>query len=185
MLAGVLVGFAGIVLIARPWESADRTIDIIGVFWMLGGTTILGVSNGYVRRFLSPFNLPPLALATWQTGLALLVLLAVTDRTGISDILQNWHAATGVAVGLGVLGTGMAFLICYYLLQELGAVAASGATYITPNVALLIGWAAGEIVGVLEIAAIPLVLTSIAMLQIGRQRALKQAEQAAEATAKP
>ncbi|MCM2477665.1 DMT family transporter [Rhizobium sp. CG5] len=179
MLAGVLVGFAGIVLIARPWEGTSGVIDINGVLWMLAATTILGVSYVYVRRYLSPFNLPPLALATWQTGLALLVLLAVTDQTGIGTILQNWHAAAGVAVGLGVLGTGMAFLIYYYLLQELGAVAASGATYITPNVALLIGWFAGEHVGMLEIAAIILVLTSIAMLQIGRQKALKQIERAA------
>lgn len=169
MLTGVLVGFAGIVLIARPWEGADRTIDMTGVLWMLAATTILGVS--YVRRFLSPYNLPPLALATWQTGLALVVLLVVTDRTGMSDITHDWHAAAGVVIGLGVLGTGMAFLIYYYLLQELGAVAASGATYITPNVAMLIGWAAGEKVGLLEIAAIILVLASIAMLQIGRQRA--------------
>jgi drug/metabolite transporter (DMT)-like permease len=176
MLAGVLVGFAGIVLIARPWEGADRTIDITGVFWMLAATAILGVSYVYVRRFLSPYNLPPLALATWQTGLALLVLLLVVDRTGMSDIMQNWNAAAGVAIGLGVLGTGMAFLIYYYLLQELGAVAASGATYITPNVALLIGWATGETIGLLEIAAIILVLASIAMLQLGRQRAVKQAE---------
>ena len=145
-----------------------------GVLWMLSATTILGVSYVYVRRFLSPYNLPPLALATWQTGLALLVLLALTDRTGMANILQNWHAAAGVAVGLGVLGTGMAFLIYYYLLQELGAVAASGATYITPNVALLIGWAVGEKIGTLEIAAIVLVLVSIAMLQVGRQRAARR-----------
>jgi drug/metabolite transporter (DMT)-like permease len=185
MLAGVLVGFAGIVLIARPWEGAGRTIDITGVFWMLSATTILGVSYVYVRRFLSPYNLPPLALATWQTGIALLVLLAVADRTGMTDILQNWHAAAGVAVGLGVLGTGMAFLIYYYLLQELGAVAASGATYITPNVALLIGWAAGEKIGILEVAAIILVLASIAMLQIGRQRAVLEVEQEGRAVVKP
>ena len=183
MLVGVLVGFAGIVLIARPWEGSDRTIDITGVFWMLAATTILGVCYVYVRRFLSPHNLPPLALATWQTGLAQLVLLLVVDRTGTGNILQNWHAAAGVAIGLGVLGTGMAFLIYYYLLQELGAVAASGATYITPNVALLIGWATGEKVGILEISAIILVLASIAMLQIGRQRAVRQAEQSVAATA--
>lgn len=185
MLAGVLVGFAGIVLIARPWEGADRTINITGVLWMLAATTILGVSYVYVRRFLSPYNLPPLALATWQTGLALLVLLLIVDQTGISNIMQNWNAAAGVAIGLGVLGTGMAFLIYYYLLQELGAVAASGATYITPNVALLIGWATGEKIGPLEIAAIVLALASIAMLQIGRQRAVKLTEQEVTATAKP
>ncbi len=173
MLSGVLLGFSGIVLIARPWEGADRTIDLSGVLWMLGGATILGVSYVYVRRYLSPHNLPPLALATWQTGLALLMLLAVTDRTGMSDILQSGHAAAGVALGLGVLGTGMAFLIYYYLLQELGAVAASGATYLTPSIALLIGWAAGEKVGALEIGAIILVLASIGLLQVGRQRAAR------------
>ncbi|MEZ0212183.1 MAG: DMT family transporter [Xanthobacteraceae bacterium] len=182
MLTGVLVGFAGIVLIARPWEGSDRTVDMDGVLWMLAATAILGVSYVYVRRFLSPYKLPPLALATWQTGLALLVLLLAVDRSGTSTILQSWHAAAGVAIGLGVLGTGMAFLIYYYLLQELGAVAASGATYITPNVALLIGWATGEQVGILEFAAIILVLASIAMLQIGRQRAVKQA---VAATARP
>ncbi|KQW31259.1 hypothetical protein ASE36_03030 [Rhizobium sp. Root274] len=175
MLSGVLVGFAGIVLIARPWEGAHGEIDITGVFWMLAATTTLGLSYVYVRRFLSPHNLPPLALATWQTGLALLVLLAVTDRTGMGDILLNRHAFAGVAVGLGVLGTGMAFLIYYHLLQELGAVAASGATYVTPNIALLIGWAAGETIGLLEISAIVLVVASIALLQIGRQRGSKQA----------
>lgn len=184
MIIGVLVGFAGIVLIARPWEVTDRAINITGVFWMLAATTILGLSYVYVRRFLSPFNLPPLALATWQTGLALLVLSMLVDRTGMTRILQDRHAAAGVAVGLGVLGTGMAFLIYYYLLQELGAVAASGSTYITPNVALLIGWMAGEKIGIFEIAAIILVLASIALLQIGRQRAVRKTAQSVPATAR-
>ena len=176
MLAGVFVGFAGIVLIARPWEGGDRTIGITEVFWMLAATTILGLSDVYVRRFLSPHNLPPLALATCQTGLALLVLLLAVDRTGISNIMQDWHAAAGVAIGLGILQTGMAVPTYYYRLQELGDVAVSGATYTTPNVALLIGWTTGEKSGLLEIAAIVLVLGSIAMLKLGRQRAVKLAE---------
>lgn len=173
MAAGVILGFAGIVLIARPWEGADNPIDLHGVFWMLSGAVILGVSYVYVRRFLSPANLPPLALVTWQIGLALLILLVLTDFTGIGQIFQDWRAAAGVLVGLGVLGTGAAFLIYYFLLQELGAVASSGATYITPVVALIISWFAGEKVGVVEIVAAVLILASIAMLQIGRQRAAR------------
>lgn len=171
MAGGVLLGFCGIALIARPWEVIGRTIDIHGVLWMLSATSILGVSYVYVRRFLAPYNLPPLALATWQTGLALVVLLFVTDTSGIQNVLQDIHATVGVVVGLGVLGTGIAFLLYYYLLQELGAVAASGATYITPIVALSISWFAGEPVGMLEIGAVALVIASIAMLQVGRQRA--------------
>ncbi|WP_245639910.1 DMT family transporter [Paraburkholderia heleia] len=153
---------------------------------MLAGAVILGLSYVYVRRFLSPFNLPPLALVTWQMGLALLILAVSTNFSGMASILKDWRAATGVVVGLGIPGTGVAFLIYYYLLQELGAVAASGSTYITPTVALLIGWAAGERVGILEVAAIALILASIALLQIGRQRAVRETEQAVRAgTARP
>lgn len=176
MALGVVLGFTGIVLIARPWEGTDNPIDIAGVLWMLTASITLGLSYVYVRRFLSPANLPPLALATWQIGLALLILLLLTDFTGIGRILQDWRAAIGVMVGLGILGTGITFLIYYFLLQELGPVAASGSTYITPAVALLIGWAAGEKVGIPELSAIVLVLTSIAMLQIGRQRVIQKTE---------
>ncbi len=175
MAIGVVLGFAGIVLIARPWEGAGSAINLDGVFWMLSGAIILGVSYVYVRRFLSPANLPPLALVTWQIGLALLILLLLTNFTGMGQILQNWRAAIGLVVGLGVLGTGTAFLIYYFLLQELGAVASSGSTYITPVVALTISWLAGEKVGLLEIAAVVLILASIATLQVGRQRAARLA----------
>ncbi|MDN7179731.1 DMT family transporter [Caballeronia sp. SEWSISQ10-4 2] len=183
MVVGVVLGFAGIVLTARPWKGADNPIDLAGVFWMLAGSIILGMSYVYVRRFLSPFNLPPLALVAWQMGLALLMLAVLTDFTGIGHILHDWQAAAGVVVGLGILGTGIAFLIYYFLLQELGAVAASGSTYITPTVALLIGWVAGEKVGVLEVTAIALILASIAMLQIGRQRAARETAQSVRVAA--
>jgi drug/metabolite transporter (DMT)-like permease len=181
MALGVVLGFAGIVLIARPWEGfgegagAGNPIDPMGVFWMLSGAVILGVSYVYVRRFLSPHNLPPLALVTWQIGLALLIMLASTSFSGMGRIVEDPQAAFGVVIGLGVLGTGVAFLIYYYLLQQLGAVASSGATYITPVVALAISRLAGEQVGLLELAAAALVLASIALLQIGRQRAVRAA----------
>ncbi|MBA8879104.1 DMT family transporter [Phyllobacterium myrsinacearum] len=174
MALGVALGFAGIVMIARPWEGASNRIDPMGVFWMLSGAVILGLSYVYVRRFLSPLNLPPLALVTWQMGLALFILLLVTNLTGIGRITQNTHAAIGLVIGLGVLGTGTAFLLYYQLLEKLGAVAASGATYITPVVALLIGWINGEDVGILELAAVILILGSIAMLQLGRQRSVQE-----------
>jgi drug/metabolite transporter (DMT)-like permease len=183
MVAGIVVGFAGIVLIARPWEGAGNSIDPVGVAWMLASSIILGLSYVYVRIFLSPFKLPPLTLVTWQMGLALLILTALTDFTGITRILQDWRAATGVVVGLGILGTGVAYLIYYFLLQELGAVASSGSTYITPVVALLIGWIAGEKVGIAEVAAIALILVSIALLQIGRQRAAREMLESARVAA--
>jgi drug/metabolite transporter (DMT)-like permease len=119
-------------------------------------------------------------------GLALLILASLTNFTGMGHILQDWRATAGVVVGLGILGTGVAFLIYYFLLQELGAVAASGSTYITPTVALLIGWAAGERIGTLEVTAIASILAGIALLQTGRRRAVRETEQSVRAsTARP
>jgi drug/metabolite transporter (DMT)-like permease len=41
-LLGVLTGFAGVLLIGRPWESASG-IDLAGVGWMVLGSASVGV----------------------------------------------------------------------------------------------------------------------------------------------
>jgi drug/metabolite transporter (DMT)-like permease len=171
MAVGVVLGFAGIVLIARPWEGADSAIDLTGVCWLLASSMTLGLSYIYVRRFLAPANLPPLALATWQMGLALLMLCFLTDFTGMSRLFEDVRATAGVVLGLGIFGTGAAFLIYYYLLEKLGAVASSSSNYLAPAVALLIGWSVGERFGLVEAVAIVLIFISIALLQVGQQRA--------------
>lgn len=176
MVCSVVVGLTGMVLIARPWEgmSTGDAISLAGVAWILAGAMVFGLSYIYVRRYLSPLDIAPLAIVTWQTGLAFLMLLLFTDVSGISQILLDWRAAAGLAIGLGLLGTGASFVLYYFLLQELGAVAASGWIYMTPIVALLIGWAAGERVGLLEILAVIVIFGSIAMLEVGRQQVARK-----------
>jgi hypothetical protein len=41
--------------------------------------------------------------------------------------------------GLGLFGTGLAYVIYYFIVENLGAVAAAGITYIPPVVAMVIG----------------------------------------------
>lgn len=166
MATGVLLGFVGIVLTARPWENGS-SISTTGVLWVLAGVASVGVSFVYARRFLAPLGLRPLALATWQTGLALLTLAALTDTNGLSAILHQPRALAALVLGLGVLGTGLAYLIYYYMVQQLGAVGASGATYLPAVVALLIGASVGEPVTPLEIAALVLILGGVALIQVG------------------
>jgi drug/metabolite transporter (DMT)-like permease len=174
MTFGVVLGFLGITLIARPWEGADASIDLSGVFWLLTSSFVLGLSYVYVRIFLTPLSLPPLTLATWQMGLAVVVLAAVTDFSGVTRIFDDPWAAAGLIVGGGFLGTGVSFFLYYYLLDKLGAVASSGATYMAPAVALLIGWAVGEKFGWLEWAAFMLIVLSVVTLHLGRQRVLRR-----------
>ena len=172
MAAGVATGFVGIVLTARPWE-AGATIAPAGVAWVLAGTASVGVSFVYARRFLSPLGLSPLTLATWQTGLALATLAVLTDYEGMSVIFAQPRALLALVLGLGVAGTGLAYLIYYFILQRLGAVGASGATYMPAVVAVAIGAAVGEPITALEILALGLILGGVALIQAGSRRVVR------------
>lgn len=173
MFGGVLLGFLGVVLLIAPWQATGVALDGRGVLWMLGAAALFGCSYVYVSRYLAPHGLPPLALVTWQMGLALAVLLVVTDTTGMAALWQYPRALAGVTLGLGVLGTGIAFLLYYALLERLGAVASAAATYLTPAVALGIGWANGEAVGLREMAAAGVILLGIAVVQWGRRSTVR------------
>ncbi len=169
-LGGVLVGFGGVLLIARPWESSGG-IDPVGVGFMLLGSVSVGVSFVYARRFLSPLAIPPAALTTYQFGLALLTLLVVTDLGGITDLGSDPRALVAVVVGLGLLGTGLAYLLYYFIVDRLGAVTASSATYLPPVVALAIGWLlVDEPIGWLDLVAILLILSGVAVLRVPVRR---------------
>ncbi len=138
-VAGVLVGFAGVLLIARPWE-AGGAVSTSGVLFMLGGSASVGLSFVYAKRFLTALDIPPAALTTYQMGFGLLTLVAVTDLDGITAIGGDPKALTGLVVGLGLLGTGLAYVLYYFIVERLGAITASSATYVPPVVALAIGW---------------------------------------------
>ncbi|MDR5784756.1 EamA family transporter [Caballeronia sp. LZ065] len=130
-----------------------------------------------MRVFLSPLGLPPLALATWQMGIAVLVLVlaAVTDFDGISHLLDNPFAAVALVIGGGVRVTGVSFFPCCSLPDRFGAVASSVATCLAPAVALLIGWAMGERFGWRELPAFALVVLSVATMHLGRQQTVQRA----------
>lgn len=170
---GVAVGFVGIALTARPWENG-ATVSLRGVAWLLSGVVSVGISFVYARRFLAPLQLQPVALAAWQTGLASLTLAVLTDFNGITVILDHPRALVALVLGLGVLGTGLAYLIYYYMVQKLGAVGASGATYLPAVVAVVIGAAVGETIGLVEILALVLTLGGVALIQLGGARARAQ-----------
>ena len=106
-LLGILVGFGGVLLIARPWATTGE-IDMTGVLYMLLGSASVGLSFVYARKFLSSRDIPAVALTTYQIGLALLTLLIVTDLDGITAIKDDARALVGLTLGLGLLGTGVA-----------------------------------------------------------------------------
>jgi drug/metabolite transporter (DMT)-like permease len=164
-LLGILIGFSGVLLIARPWATTSA-VDMTGVLYMLLGSASVGLSFVYAKKFLSDLDIPPVALTTYQIGLALLTLTIVTDLDGITAITGDPKAMIGLVIGLGILGTGVAYILYYFIVDHLGAITASSATYIPPVVALAIGWLlVKEPLDILDAAAVLLILTGVAVLR--------------------
>jgi drug/metabolite transporter (DMT)-like permease len=168
---GVGLGFLGVLLIARPWSSVGA-IDVLGVAYMIAGSLSVGCSFVYTRRFITPLKLPAVALATYQTGLAMILLLLVTNLQEVGAVFQDARAWIGLVFGLGLCGTGLTYVIYCFIVEKLGAVAAASVIYIPPVVALLIGvFLVGDTIHPIGYAAMLLILSGVAVLQLGSRRA--------------
>ncbi|MHA6282794.1 DMT family transporter [Morganella morganii] len=179
-LCGLMLGFAGVILIAKPWQVSGESISLAGVGYMILGSLSVGISFVYAKKFLADKQIAPLALTTYQIGLALVILACITPFTGITAIAQDSTASLGLIIGLGLLGTGVAYLTYYYLILNMGAVVASSVTYIPPVVALIVGFlAANEQLGVTEILSMVLIMSGVFLLQRPSRR--PEAEKEAEA----
>lgn len=167
---GVALGFLGVFMIARPWVGGIDGVNVEGVLYMALGSLSLGGSFVYARKFLSDLNLSAVALSTYQMAFALLVVAVVTDFDGIFRITEDTKSMVGVVAGLGMLGTGVAFILYYFIVNPLGAVTASAATYIPPVVALIIVYfVIHEPVTSLDLVAMGLILSGVYLLQSEKQ----------------
>ncbi len=178
---GILVGFAGVACMARPWHSG--AVDLAGVAYILVGCFSLGASFVYTRKYLTPKGIPALALAVYQMALALAGLALVTDYSGMGAIAASPRALWGCLLGLGLMGTGLAFALYYYIVEQLGAVTASSVSYLAPVVAFFMGWfVMGEAVHATDFLAMACIFAGIFLLRAGngvsqRPATLSPAEQ--------
>lgn len=162
---GLLAGLLGVVIIARPHQSDIGLASAEGVIFMVMGSLSLGVSFVYARRFVTPLKLTAAALTTYQLGFACLILILVTPLEGVEAIFDDPIASAGLVVGLGLMGTGIAYILYYFIVDRLGAVGASTVTYLPPIVALLIGSIfVGEPIEWLDILAAGLILGGVFLM---------------------
>ena len=164
---GLLVGLIGVTLIAKPLSGGLGDSYLMGVLWMVLGSFSLGVSFVYARKFVTPLELPPAALTTYQLGFATLILLAVTDMTGLGTLTDDPTSFAVLVFGLGFFGTGLAYVLYYYVIGKLGAVRASALTYVPPVVALFLGALfLGEAIVLLDYVATALIFAGVILVNM-------------------
>ncbi|MGH3787657.1 MAG: DMT family transporter [Pseudonocardiaceae bacterium] len=159
--AGLILGFGGTLVIFAPWESDG---SMAGAAACLTASALYGVLFVYASRFLAGRGLAPTVLSAGQlTAAAILSALVLP---------VGWHApdlradALGSVVVLGVLGTGIAYILSYRLITDDGPTVASTVTYLIPVVAVLFGAAAlGESLSLRVLAGMIVVLAGVGLVQ--------------------
>ncbi|WP_433533246.1 DMT family transporter [Micromonospora sp. CA-263727] len=133
---GLAVGFAGIVLVIAPWNSTLGSLG--GQLACFGAAVSYAVGFVYVRRFLSPLGLAPLALATGQLLAAVALQVVATPFLAWRSPDPTPRVIVSILL-LGVLSTGLAYVLYFRLIGDTGATTASAVNYLVPVVAVLVG----------------------------------------------
>jgi drug/metabolite transporter (DMT)-like permease len=131
---GLIVGFTGVVVLASGKVEGDSVWQaaLAGTFAAL----LYGFGGNFLRRYLG--TLPPAATAaaTLSCASVLLAPLAIASWPQAHPPLVSWMSA----VALGVLCTGLAYLLYYRLIYRIGAPRASTVTYLIPLFGVMWAW---------------------------------------------
>lgn len=133
-LAGLVVGFAGIVAIS--WEQVrGSSATLLGTALVLLAITLYGLAANVAVPLQQRYGALPVLLRAQVAALAVVVPFGLTHLPGSS---WSWGSAAAM-VPLGALGTGLAFVLMATLVGRAGAPRGSVAIYFVPVVAMLLG----------------------------------------------
>ncbi|MFD9220660.1 DMT family transporter [Streptomyces sp. NPDC060064] len=135
-LGGLLLGFAGTLLIFAPWQQSG--LASWGTLAILAAAVSYAVAFAYMGRKLTGKGTAPIALSAAQlltaTGLSTLALPA----GGLESVHINLVGVSAVVV-LGIFGTGFTFALNYRLIADEGATSAATVGYLLPVVSMALG----------------------------------------------
>jgi len=135
---GLLTGFCGIILIF--WDSLSFSGE--NIFAGMVGIILSAATSAYasVRVKRDLYAVEPIAISTYQMGLgAILLLLSGFLFEKLGDFKLTYKSI-GALLYLAFLGSALAFVTYYWLLKKIEVTKLSLLTFITPIVALLLGW---------------------------------------------
>ncbi|MEY7851829.1 DMT family transporter [Natrarchaeobius sp. A-rgal3] len=163
---GVLVGLAGIVVIATAGGSLDG--QALGIGLLLAAALSFAIGSVIIER--TGGTLPIVSLQAWAMAVGAGLLHALS-HVHPGERLANVSAATPATIGaiayLGIVSTGGGFLLYFLLLERVGATEVSLINYATPIVAAVVGWAVlGEAITFATIAGFALILVGFALCKI-------------------
>ena len=136
-IIGLTIGILGTLVLLGIWNGFGEN-DPLSVIALLLATVCYGFGSPYIRKFVGPLGLPNTVAVSMQllsaSALTLPFYLAGPLVTATLDL-----AMIGSIVTLGVVGTGLAYILYYRVIDQVGSTIASSVTIVQPVVAVILG----------------------------------------------
>lgn len=133
---GLLLGFAGVALLVGRDAAMHAEGSALAVIAALAGALCYGVASTWLKQRVQeedPFDTAHGSM--WAASLILLPLAVVFPASGV----PSTEALTSLVL-LGLLCTGIAFILYYRLVRDVGPMRALTVTFLIPVFGVLFGW---------------------------------------------
>ena len=161
------LGFMGLLM----WEGVNRQIPLVDLALAMTVPLCYACTNTLIRKSLG--HVPSLDLSFLSLTAAGAILLPLSfaipgDRGPVAT--SDMAVAVASLVFLGVVGTGISTYLFNKLIYEQGPLFAGMVTNVVPLGALAWGWADGERVTGIQIAALAGLVGMVTIVQMGAAR---------------
>jgi drug/metabolite transporter (DMT)-like permease len=137
-LIGVAIGLVGVALLVGFDPSSIGRNDMTAEIALIGATVSYAAGGVYARRFVH--GLRPMIPAVFQVGFAMVMALSlafIVENPLGAPITPNTILAI---VWLGLLGSGLAYLVFFRLLRDWGASRTALVAYLLPVWGITLGF---------------------------------------------
>lgn len=162
---GVALGFLGVlgVVCGQAGRATGAPSDyLLGVVLIVAASFSYGAGAVLAKHWLQ--GVEPVVIAAFQLSLAGLVLLPLAVF-GPHPVALHWQSALAVTV-LGVLGSGLAYLLFFRLLATISSTRTVAVTYVLPIWGLFWGFIAGEPIRWTALVGVVVVMAGLILLNL-------------------
>jgi len=136
-IIGLGVGVLGVLTLIGVWQGIE-TDSWFAVMAVVIAATCYGFGGPFIRRFITPLGHPLEVAAFGQIAGATILLAPLYFTQPLLTGPIN-PQSLGALLALGIMGTGIAYILYYPLLKQVGSAISSSVTLITPLVAVTLG----------------------------------------------
>jgi drug/metabolite transporter (DMT)-like permease len=205
-IAGLGIGFVGVIVLAWPSLEAAQgdehaALALMGMLAVAGAAIFYAVASVYTRRRLTGMPIieesdgtlrapmpVEISLGSTVTAFIMITVLAVIFERPAGGLYLLPQSGLGWVsmIWLGALGTAVAYLLFFRIIERWGATRTTLVTYVIPIVAIALGFIVlGERLRPLELVGAALIIAGVVLVNanVGQKPLFGKAREEAEAAA--